>query len=159
MSLTNIAESTKPDLIFLSEPQIFMSDLPYCQKFFQGDYCSELNSEDKYEVEKSMTRSKASGGTMVLWRKSIDKFVTIHPVPTSSFLAIIFSPPGSPVTAHFSLYLTTSGRDVDFLDQICQLSKTIEEISEKHPNCHIFIRGDGNVNPNNYANHNGIPLI
>ena len=68
-SLKNFTELTKPDLIFLSEPLIFSTDLPYCMSFFKGDYCSELNTEDKINTETAMRKSKPTGGTMILWKR------------------------------------------------------------------------------------------
>ena len=116
---------------------------------FRGEYNCELSNVEKLEPDFAMTSSKAVGGTMILWRKSLDKYITVHEVQTSSFLPIIFSPPGSPVTAHVALYLPTSGRESDFLEAITMLCNTLEDISEKYDNCLIFLRGDANVNTNN----------
>ena len=149
-SLKNFTELTKPDLIFLSEPLIFSTDLPYCMSFFKGDYCSELNSEDKINTETAMRKSKPTGGTMILWKGSLDSFISTHPTSSTSFLPIILQPPGSPVSVHIALYLPTSGREGEFLEQIIQLSNCISDITDKYgDNCLIFLRGDANVNSNN----------
>ena len=148
-SLRNLVDKTSPDLIFLSEIQLFSSDVSHCMSMFKGEYICEINSEDKHDIEISMTKSKACGGTMILWRKSLDKYISVFPHTSSSFLPVIFSPPGSPISAHFALYLPTSGKEDDFLNQFCQLSLCIDEILEKFPDCLLFIRGDGNINTNN----------
>ena len=148
-SLRNFTDLTKPDFIFLSEPQIFTSDLPHCMSHFGDEYCSELNSEDKFDIEIAMNKRKATGGTMVLWKKCLDKYVTIHPVHSTSFLPLVFSPPDSPVSVHIALYLPTSGKEAEFVDQITQLSNCLDDLRELYEDCLIFIRGDGNVNTNN----------
>ena len=40
-----------PDLIFLSETQIFSSDLNYCMSLFRGEYSWKLNSEEKLDPQ------------------------------------------------------------------------------------------------------------
>ena len=86
---------------------------------------------------------------MIVWKKEFDAHITVHPVTTSSFLPIIFSPPGAPVSIHIALYLPTSGKENEFIEQICLLRLTVEELLDKYPNCLIFLRGDSNVNSNN----------
>ena len=149
-SLKNFVDLTSPDLIFLSEPQIFTSDVSHCMTPFRGEYSSELNSEEKRDQVFAMTKSKATGGTMVLWKKSLDKHIVVYPVSSPSFLPIVYSPPGSPVSVHIALYLPTSGREADFIDAITQLTITIEDITSKYDDCLIFLRGDANINPNNH---------
>ena len=34
----------------------------------QGEYCFALNSHDKYDPELPLVKTKANGGTMVLWK-------------------------------------------------------------------------------------------
>ena len=85
---------------------------------------------------------------MVLWKKSLDQYISIFPVPAASFLPIIFAPPGSPVSIHIGIYLPTSGREPEFLDESSKLRLCLDELGEKFPNSPIFIRGDSNVNPN-----------
>ena len=150
-SLKSFTELTKPDLIFLSEPQIFFSDLAYCMSLFQGEYNSELNSEDKYNSETAMIKSKSAGGTMVLWKKSLDCYISVFPVNCTSFLPVVFSPPGSPVSVHIALYLPTSGREDDFINSIIDLNNCIADLTDKYGDeCLIFLRGDANVNHNNH---------
>ena len=116
---------------------------------FKGEYSYELNSEDKFETDAVLTRNHAKGGTMILWRKSLDRHISIHQVSTTSFLPVIFTPPGCPTSVHIALYLPTAGKEGDFLEQIAHLSSFISDISEKYKDCLIYIRGDGNVNCNN----------
>ena len=150
-SLKNIVDKTSPDLVFLSEVQLFTSDKSQCMALFKGEYNSEINSDDKHDVEISLHNSKAYGGTMVMWKKHLDKFITTIPVSSSSFLPVVLSPPGCLTSVHFALYLPTSGKEDEFLDQITQLSTVVEDVLEKYKDCVVFIRGDGNVNTNNVA--------
>ena len=148
-SLKTFTELASPDLVFLAEPQIFTSDLPHCMSPFRGEYSCELSTDERDDPVLAMSRSRATGGVMVMWKKSLDKFITVHHVSSSSFLPIVFSPPGSPVSIHIGLYLPTSGREADFIEAITQLMNTVEDIKEKYEDCLIFLRGDGNVNQNN----------
>ena len=95
----------------MSEPQIFKADLTHCMAPFQGEYSWELNNDEKYNPVLAMSTSKCYGGTLVMWKRSIDKFITVHPAPVSGFLPVIYSPPGSPISAHIAMYLPTSGKD------------------------------------------------
>ena len=148
-SLATFTELESPDLIFIAEPQIFSSDLQDCMAPFRGEYSWELNSENKYDEDLPLRKSKANGGTLVLWKKSLDKHVTVYPVNSPSFLPIIYSPPCLPVSVHICLYLPTSGRESEFLESLAELSNTIDDITDNYEHCVMFLRGDGNVNPNN----------
>ena len=117
--------------------------------FFSHKYAFFLNSEDRYDQEIPFIKNQSFGGTMVLWKKELDTHISVHSVSTTSFLPVIFSPPGSPVSVHIALYLPTSGQESEFLEQITLLRITIEELKDTYPECLIYLRGDGNVNKNN----------
>ena len=112
-------------------------------------YSFSLNTADKYDDELPLIKNQAYGGTMVLWKKMHDAFITTYPVTTSSFLPIIYSPPGCPVSVHIALYFPTSGKETEFIDQMCPLRVTVEDLKEKYPDCLLFLRDDSNVNVNN----------
>ena len=137
------------DFAFLSEPKVFFHDINNFMQYFNHDYCFSLNSEDKYDLDLPLTRSQAFGGTLVLWKKSLDPFISLHPVTTSAFLPLIFTPPNAPVSIHITLYLPTSGKENEFIEEITLLRIVIEELQEKYPDAPIFLRGDSNVNKNN----------
>ena len=86
---------------------------------------------------------------MILWKKTLDSFISVHTVSTTAFLPIIFSFPGAPISVHIALYLPTSGLESEFVEEISQLRLVVEELKEKYPEALIFLRGDSNVNPNN----------
>ena len=132
----------------MSEPKAFSHDLHYMMRYFPS-YCFFLNSEDRYDEDLPLLKNQAFGGTMIFWKKSLDSFVSVYSVTTSSFLPIIFSPPGAPVSVHIALYLPTSGLEAEFLEQIALLRIAIEELKETHPEALFFLRGDSNVNKNN----------
>ena len=138
-----------PDFAFLSEPQIFTSDLPHCMAPFKGEYSYELNSEEKVDPLLAMSKSKANGGVLAMWKKSLDKYVTVVKVDSSSFLPLIYSPPGAPISVHVALYLPTSGKEAEFMEAISQLINTVGDITNRFEHCLVFLRGDGNVNTNN----------
>ena len=75
--LAEILNNDSPSLLFLSEPQVYQCDLTSILSQIEPDYCYSLNSEDVYEPDLPMVKSKAKGGTMILWRKWLDPFVRI----------------------------------------------------------------------------------
>ena len=148
-NLKTFLDKYQPDMVHLGEPQTFRFDLPKLMDIIGDDYCAELNSDDSHDDELPLYQSKSYGGTMCIWKKNIDKYITVHPVSTSSFLPIIFNPPGCPVSVHVCLYLPTSGQESQFVDQLSLLSLTLDELRDKYPSCIFFLRGDCNVNMKN----------
>ena len=142
------------DLSFLSEPQAFSFDLKRYMDLLGHDFCAELNSDDKYDLDLPLFQNQSHGGTMAIWKRSVDKYITLYPVRSSSFLPVIFSPPGSPVSVHIGLYLPTSGQETQFVSQVTHLRILIEEIQEKYPDCMVYLRGDSNANTNNKQRYN-----
>ena len=112
-------------------------------------FCMFLNSEDMYDPELAMIRSRMVGGTLVLWAKHLDPYVTIHKPATSSFTVMILQLPGSAVTIHVALYLPTSGKDNNFISELTNLRVCLTELAAIYPHSVVFLRGDSNVNSNN----------
>ena len=77
-SLKHFISVDLPDLVFISEPQVYQSDLQQIMAPLQGEYCFSVNSADKLDLELPMTRSKPHGGVMALWKKEFDPFITVH---------------------------------------------------------------------------------
>ena len=148
LNLKYFVDLRNPDFVFLSEPKVFCHDLHHIKDYF-SNYSFYLNSEDKYDQDLPLVKNQAFGGTMVLWRKTLDSFISVHPGTTTSFLPIIYCPPGAPVSVHIALYLPTSGQESEFIEQIALLRIAIEELQEKYPESFFFLRGDSNVNINN----------
>ena len=138
-----------PDIILLSEPQIFNVDIDSQMRYLSGEYSFSLNSADKYDPELPLLKSRAHGGTMVLWKIDLDPFITVHPVTSTSFLPIIFQPPGSPCSIHICVYLPTLGQESKFIEEMAKLTITLDELEEKHPNAPVYVRGDFNVSQKN----------
>ena len=127
---------------------MFQHDLPSLTKFLP-DFKFSLNSEDLYDPEAPFAKNQTFGGTMVGWKCNLDPYITVYPVSTTSYLPIILSLPGAPVSVHVAIYLPTSGQDLDFSLQLTLLRVTIVELREKYPKCVIYLRGDSNANVNN----------
>jgi hypothetical protein len=123
-------------------------------KYFAPQYAFFLNSEDRYDPELPLLKNQSHGGTMIMWKNELDAFITVYPVTTTSYLPVIYSPPGAPVSVHIALYLPTSGQETEFIEQITLLRITIEELQEKYPGCLIYLRGDSNANINNRNRYN-----
>ena len=152
-NLRLFSEQYSPMLIFLSEPMLHQSDLPPLLLPFKGRYDSHLNSEDLYAEDLPLKKSRAHGGTMVMWHTSISPFVTVLPTISPSFVSILLKLPGIVPSVHTALYLPTSGREDQFMSSLVDLGDHIEEIRVKYPDVPHFLRGDANVNPNNSARH------
>ena len=141
----------KPSLICLSEPQLFQCDVKSALEPIQGEYCFFLNSEDLHSPELPLENMRAKGGTMLLWEISLDPYITILPSTTSSILPMLFKPPNHTMSCHIVIYLPTSGQESEFVAAMASLDSCICDIYLKYENCPIFIRGDANVNQNNFS--------
>ena len=128
---------------------LFQFEVNQTIDLFNGEYCHTLNSDDSHDPELPFIKNRSIGGTMILWKVSLDPFVTVLPSETSSFQAILFHPPGSPPSVQVSLYLPTSGKESEFIDEITKLRIFLEDLLDSHPDYLVYIRGDSNVNNNN----------
>ena len=137
------------DFIFISEPQIFQNDVGTLMKYLHGEYKYSLNSEDVHNPDLPLSSSKAKGGTMILWKASLDPFITVHPVSSTAFLPITFNPPNASPSIHVSIYLPTHGQDSRFVQDLSSLIVCLDDLCEQNPDTHIYLRGDFNVNDRN----------
>ena len=108
-----------------------------------------LNSDDYFDPDLPLITNKAFGGSMALWKKSLDSYATVHPPTSPSMLPLIFKYPGLSTSIHAAVYLPTAGQEAKFIDALANLSNTIENLVEQYPDSLIFVRGDSNVNLNN----------
>ena len=143
--LKYLSELHKPDIIFISEPQVFLSDVDLILSHLRGYYCWSLNSMDKHDPELPLAKTRAHGGTLILWKCVHDPYIVIHPVFSSSFLPILFQPPNSPLSIHVCIYLPTLGKEAQFAEELSRLSNTLEDLRNLHPDSPIYLRGDFNV--------------
>ena len=146
-SLKHFCKEFKPDLIFLSEPQVFQCDIALLTKPFLGEYSVLLNSEETSNPELALDCQKAHGGTMVMWKTQFDPYISPLPTTSPAFLPILLQLPGYTPSIHIALYLPTSGRDPEFVSALSELDAFLEEITSSHA-CPIYIRGDANCNLN-----------
>ena len=126
---------------------LFQCDEQLEMLLFRGEYCSSLSSEDIFDPELPLIRRSAKGGTMILWKTELDQYVSVQTSPSSSFLAIVFSPPGHPPTIHLSVYLPTAGKDDEYTEEVLKIAQFVTELGGKYPEASIYIRGDLNANP------------
>ena len=133
----------------LSEPNIFQHELQSTVGELGDQYCMYLNTDDLYDPELALIRSRIVGGTLLLWAVHMDPFVTIHPTGSSSFSVLILKIPDYQTSIHISLYLPTSGKDQDFITELTNLHICLGHLADLHPDAALFIRGDSNVNYNN----------
>ena len=112
-----------------------------------------LNSEDLHNPELSLTTSRAKGGTMVMWQKHLDPYVTVNVPDSSSFLPIVIEIPGFTTMIHVALYLPTAGKETEFLDELANMKTALGELRAKFPSAAIFLRGDCNASSSNSKRH------
>ena len=126
---------------------LFQCDQQLEMQLFRGEYCSSLSSEDIFDPELPLIKRSAKGGTMALWKKDLDQYVSVQASPSSSFLPIVFSPPGHPSTIHLSVYLPNAGRDAEYVEEVLRIVQFVTELDGKYPEASIYIRGDLNAIP------------
>ena len=141
--------------MFLSEPQIFKCDVGQTMRYLDGEYCYDLNSPDRHDPDLPLAQSRAHGGTMILWKRSLDPFIIRQETSTSAFLPILFQPPDTEPTIHFAVYLPTRGQENLFLDELACLSTSLDFYRTKYPASSIYLRGDFNISRNN-THRNGL---
>ena len=78
----NLSDIVSPEIVFLSEPQIFQCDVALFSKSFVGKYSILLNSEETNSPDLALDHCKAHGGTLIMWKSELDPFIT--PLPTNS---------------------------------------------------------------------------
>ena len=106
-----------------------------------------------YNNDLPLISNRAFGGTLTLWKRSLEPFIKIINVNTSSFLPLLLSIPGCPTSVHINIYLPTAGLTSEYVSALSSLENAVEEILEEHGDIHVFIRGDANAaipsRPNN----------
>ena len=70
--LSEILLTQNIQLAFLSEPQIYQTDIHHCMEYLHGHYNFFLNSEDLTDPLLPLEESHPHGGPLVLWRKDLD---------------------------------------------------------------------------------------
>ena len=148
-NLHALLKSFDPDLVSISEPQMFRCDASRHMSFLKGRYNYHLNSDDVFDPSLPLRSHKAWGGTMALWKLELDPCVTVHPPPSSSILPIIMQVPQHPTTLHVCVYLPTSGKDAQFIHELSNLTTTLYDLSHLYPGAPMYLRGDFNVNEKN----------
>ena len=114
---------------------------------FRGEYSCTLHSEDLLDAELPMIKNRAKGGTMAMWKKHLDQYVSVCTRGlSSSFLPLVFSAPGLVTSIHITIYLPTAGKDREFFEELAKLDDCIDNLTEEYPDAVLYIRGDSNVN-------------
>ena len=149
-TLFDLIRKYDPDFLFLSEPMLYQCDTHQEIIKMFPEYKHALASDDVFDNELPFLRRKANGGVLVIWKKDLDRFITPLSCPSSSIQPFIFAPPGLCKSLHVGIYLPTSGKDSQFIDQITNLDHCLAMMRIEHPDMPFFIRGDANVNPNNH---------
>ena len=131
--------------MFISEAWLYQCDLETTLALLSSVYSYHLNSDDSFDPELPLYRSRAYGGTLILWRRSLDRFVTVMETTSSRILPFILDIPGLAITAHICVYLPQANLEKEILDQLSKLEEIVEKIEEKYNDIPIFIRGDANA--------------
>ena len=147
--LSDLLLSQQPDIVHIAEPQTYQSDIDLCLINVKHEYCYWLNSDDIYDPDLPLEKSKAVGGTLTMWRAWLDPYLHVHPVQTSAFLPLVLQLPGAVTSVHIAIYLPTSGKEYNFISELANLKNCLEELDDLYDSPVFFIRGDGNANPNN----------
>ena len=149
-SLKYFVDMLSPSLVFLTEPQVYDCDVSSVFQPMKATHRFHLNSEDAFNDSLALEKSKAKGGTMIVWSLSIDPYVTILPTTTPAILPCRLQLPGLVASYHFCIYLPTAGKNDEFVSTLAELSDMIGEIYENSDGeAPVFIRGDANASTRN----------
>ena len=144
-NLLKILQDEDPSFIFITEPWLHLPDAPLVLKELLHQYNFFLNSEDRHDNLLSLVKSRAHGGTLALWKKELDPYITVHEPSSSHVLAIILEKPGYQTTIHITVYLSTAGKDAEYMKDLVLLQNTIDLLGDKYPDSLTFVRGDANA--------------
>ena len=89
-----------------------------------------------------------------MWKSELSPYIKIIPTPTSSVLALVLDIPNYEKSIHVGIYLPTSGKETEYLEELSNLEICIHELRELYPSYPIFIRGDANANFNHKPRNN-----
>ena len=104
----------KSSFVFLSEAQLYQCDTNQLFEYLEGEYSWYLNSEDLFDPELPMIKSRANGGTLLMWLKELDPYVEVIHTNTPAFLPIILKMPGLKTSVHIALYMPTHSKAAVF---------------------------------------------
>ena len=76
-NLLHFVDACLPDMVFLSEPQVFLSDIAALFSLFDGKFAFHQNSEDAFCPDIPLSTRRAKGGTMAMWASKLDPHVKI----------------------------------------------------------------------------------
>ena len=129
--LNSVLLNNNVSFAFISEPQLYQCDAASIFQYLEGDYCWSLNSHDILDPELPLVKSRAIGGTLMLWQKELDPFIEVLSVNTTAFLPVIFRMPGLMTSIHISLYLPTHSKDSEFVSDLADLRNCLDELIER----------------------------
>ena len=148
-NLVYFCNTYQPDLIFLSEPQIFECDVDIVMSFLKDSYSFSLNTADVHDPDIPLLKKEAKGGTMILWKREHAPYIVTQSVSSSAFLPVLFNPPGYSPSLHLCVYLPTQGHEQPFVEELAHLMETVETLQLAHPDTPVYLRGDFNVSHKN----------
>ena len=82
-----------------------------------------------------------------MWKNELNPFITVIEPVSSGILAVVLDKPGFQVSIHINVYLSTAGKESEFVQDLALLEDTIDNATEKYPHSVIHIRGDANAAP------------
>ena len=149
-NLQHFVSIHKPDLVFLSEPQIYSCDLDKTMSIFSNYSVPLLNSADIFDPSLPLEKSRAKGGTLAMWKTSLDPYVTPLDCPSPSILPLLINKPGFTKSCHVGVYMPTAGQDEEFVNALSDLETLLLKIRDLHgEGTIVFIRGDMNASSKN----------
>jgi hypothetical protein len=128
---------------------MFQSDIATTMGPVDSTHCYYLNSDDLHDNDLALKKTKSLGGTLLMWKKKLNPYVSIYSVNTHAFTPLVLQLPGHKISIHISLYLPTSGKDQEFVNELSNLRLCLDELAVLYSGALVFIRGDSNVNQNN----------
>ena len=124
-NLLQILQDDDPSLMFIAEPWLHLPDAPLTLKEYSHQYSYFLNSEDRHDCLLSLTKSRAHGGTLAIWKRDLDAYITVLEPSSSRILALVLEKPGFQTNIHITVYLPTAGKDAQLQKELALLSSSL----------------------------------
>ena len=101
-----------------------------------------MNGHDRYEDGLPLKILRAKVGTLAMWKKELDPFISVLHTSSPAIIPLLLKKPGVLMSIHIGIYQPTKGREDNFILALAALTSVLDFAHEHHAGAPIYIRGD-----------------